>query len=156
VAEAAVGVVPPARAATGAAINNTFRQVGVAAGVAALGAVFQSHVESKLTSLLAHGPASLQGHTDGIVAAVSSGNAKAAIASAPPESRAYVGHVARQAFVSGLNEIFVIAGITALAGAVLSLVLIRARDFEAARREPRLSAVTGTGPEPTESAAIAA
>jgi predicted MFS family arabinose efflux permease len=44
VSEAAIGVVPAAKAATGAAINNTFRQVGVAVGIAALGAVFQGRV----------------------------------------------------------------------------------------------------------------
>ena len=129
VAEAAIGVVPAARAATGAAINNTFRQVGVAVGVAGLGALFQSRVESKLGDLLASGPASLQGHAHGIASAVSSGNAKAAVATAPPGARGFVAHAGRQAFVSGLNEILLIAGVTALIGAVLSLVLVRARDL---------------------------
>jgi EmrB/QacA subfamily drug resistance transporter len=156
VAEAAIAVVPPARAATGAAINNTFRQVGVAVGIAALGAVFQSRVESKLGDLLAHGPAALHGQTHGITVAVSSGNAEAAIASAPPESRAFVGHVARQAFVSGLNEIFVIAGVTALAGAVLSLALIRARDIYGADHEASASSLHSIGTDTTEEAAIAA
>jgi hypothetical protein len=37
--------------------------------------------------------------------------------------------------VSGLNEIFVIAGVTALVGAALSLVLIRARDLHVAEEQ---------------------
>ena len=61
VAEAAIGVVPAAKAATGAAINNTFRQVGVAVGIAALGAVFQGRTEPELGDLLANGPPALQG-----------------------------------------------------------------------------------------------
>jgi EmrB/QacA subfamily drug resistance transporter len=133
VAEAAIGVVPPARAATGAAINNTFRQVGVAVGVAALGAVFQSRIESRFEQLLAHGPSALHGHASQLASEVSSGNAHAAIAAAPPATRGFLGHAAQQAFVSGLNEIFLIAGVTALVGAALSLVLIRARDLRAAQ-----------------------
>ncbi len=84
VSEAAIGVVPAAKAATGAAINNTFRQVGVAVGIAALGAVFQGRVESKLGDLLASGPPALQGQAGELAPAVSSGNAEAAIAAAPP------------------------------------------------------------------------
>jgi EmrB/QacA subfamily drug resistance transporter len=135
VAEAAISVVPPARAATGAAINNTFRQVGIAVGIAALGAVFQARIESKFGQLLANGPATLHGQANELASAVSSGNAKTAIAAAPPGARGFLGDAAQQAFVSGLNEIFVIAGVTALVGAALSLVLIRARDLHVAEEQ---------------------
>jgi EmrB/QacA subfamily drug resistance transporter len=135
VAEAAISVVPPARAATGAAINNTFRQVGIAVGIAALGAVFQARIESKFGQLLADGPAALHGHASELASAVSSGNAKTAIAAEPPGARGFLGDAAQQAFVSGLNEIFVIAGVTALVGAALSLVLIRARDLHVAEEQ---------------------
>ncbi|HEX3392068.1 MAG TPA: MFS transporter [Solirubrobacteraceae bacterium] len=40
-ASAAVGVVPPARSGMASGANNTFRQVGIATGIAALGAIFQ-------------------------------------------------------------------------------------------------------------------
>ena len=135
VSEAAIGVVPAAKAATGAAINNTFRQVGVAVGIAALGAVFQGRVESKLGDLLASGPPALQGQAGELAPAVSSGNADAAIAAAPPEAQAFLADAAREAFLSGLNVIFLIAGVTALIGAALSLVLIRARDLNVDARE---------------------
>jgi EmrB/QacA subfamily drug resistance transporter len=139
VAEAAIGVVPAARAATGAAINNTFRQVGVAVGIAALGAVFQGRTESRLGDLLQNGPPALQGRAGELAPAVASGNADAAVATAPPEAQAFLAHAARDAFVSGLNEIFLIAGVTALVGAALSLLLIRARDLQldAHEEEPR-------------------
>ena len=41
-ATAAVGVVEPARAGMASGINSTFRQVGIATGIAAWGAIFQS------------------------------------------------------------------------------------------------------------------
>jgi EmrB/QacA subfamily drug resistance transporter len=44
IATTAVGVVPPERSGMGSGINTTFRQVGIATGVAALGAVMQSRV----------------------------------------------------------------------------------------------------------------
>ena len=56
-ASTAVGVVRPQRAGMASGVNATFRQVGTAAGVAALGAVFSSHVTS------AQGPA---GAVDGL------------------------------------------------------------------------------------------
>src|SRR3954468_25088790 len=43
-ASTAVGVVEPARAGMASGINSTLRQVGIATGVAALGAVFSHHV----------------------------------------------------------------------------------------------------------------
>jgi Major Facilitator Superfamily len=135
VSEAAIGVVPAAKAATGAAINNTFRQVGVAVGIAALGAVFQGRVESKLGDLLASGPPALQGQAGELAPAVSSGNADAAIAAAPPQAQAFLADAAREAFLSGLNAIFLIAAVTALIGAALSLALIRARDLNVEAHE---------------------
>jgi EmrB/QacA subfamily drug resistance transporter len=44
-ASTAVGVVEPARAGMASGINSTFRQVGIATGVAALGAIFSSHAD---------------------------------------------------------------------------------------------------------------
>jgi EmrB/QacA subfamily drug resistance transporter len=41
-ATTAVSVVPPQKAGMAAGVNNTFRQVGIATGVAGLGAIFQS------------------------------------------------------------------------------------------------------------------
>jgi EmrB/QacA subfamily drug resistance transporter len=41
-ATTAVGVVPPQRAGMAAGVNNTFRQVGIATGIAGLGAIFEA------------------------------------------------------------------------------------------------------------------
>jgi EmrB/QacA subfamily drug resistance transporter len=43
-ASAAIGVVPPARSGMASGANNTARQVGIATGIAALGAVFQHDI----------------------------------------------------------------------------------------------------------------
>jgi EmrB/QacA subfamily drug resistance transporter len=49
-AATAIGVVEPARAGMASGINTTFRQVGTATGVAALGAIFASHVRSAVAT----------------------------------------------------------------------------------------------------------
>jgi MFS family permease len=45
-AAAMVGVLPVERSGLSSGINNTFRQVGIAAGIAALGAIFQHRLAS--------------------------------------------------------------------------------------------------------------
>ena len=114
IASTAVGVVTAAKAGMGSGINNTFRQVGIATGVAALGAVFQSTIQSKLPAQAPSGAA--QG-----------------IASAGPHVAAPGGaqavHAATAAFVSALNDLFLIGGIVALTAAALGLLLVRPRDL---------------------------
>ncbi len=52
-ASTAVGVVHHSRSGMASGINNTFRQVGIATGVAGLGAVFQHEIATKTTRALA-------------------------------------------------------------------------------------------------------
>ena len=49
-ASTSVSVVEPRRAGMASGINNTFRQIGIATGIAALGAIFQSRIESDLAA----------------------------------------------------------------------------------------------------------
>jgi EmrB/QacA subfamily drug resistance transporter len=60
-ASTAVAVVEPARAGMASGINSTFRQAGIATGVAALGAIFAAAAPEG-----ARGPAAAQGFVDGI------------------------------------------------------------------------------------------
>src|SRR3954469_15142169 len=58
-ASTAVGVVPPQRAGMGSGINSTFRQIGIATGIAGLGALFQQLLAHRATGSLAHVPPEL-------------------------------------------------------------------------------------------------
>jgi Na+/melibiose symporter-like transporter len=137
-ASAAIGVVEPARSGMASGINSTFRQVGIATGIAGLGAVFQSRVTSFVIDGLAGTPAA--GDAERIARGVASGGGRAVGEQVPEQARAAVGQVARDAFISGLNTLFVIAALTALVGAVLAAVLVRQRDF-VATGEPAPAAV---------------
>jgi MFS family permease len=120
-ASTAVGVVPPQRAGMGSGINSTFRQIGIATGIAGLGALFQQLIESKVTGPLARVPAEV----------LATGNPRVAGPS-PAAQHAYL-----EAFTSALNDLFLVAGAIAIVGGVLSAVLIRRRDFIAAQERPR-------------------
>jgi EmrB/QacA subfamily drug resistance transporter len=122
IGQAAIAVVPVERAGMGSGINNTFRQVGIATGIAALGAVFQGQVASKVASLMPGAPS-------GLAAAISSGGSRAAAAAVPPDQRAHVVDVAKTAFVSGFNEILLIGSIICFVAAALGFTLVRSRDF---------------------------
>jgi len=122
IGQAAIGVVPPQKAGMGSGINTTFRQVGIATGVASLGAVFQGQVSSKLSEVLPNGP-------HGLAEVVSSGGSVAAAKVVGPGQRAEVVQAAKVAFVSGFNEILLIASLLCFAGAVAGFFLVRSRDF---------------------------
>jgi EmrB/QacA subfamily drug resistance transporter len=142
IATAAIGVVPAARAGMGAGINNTFRQVGIATGVAALGAIFQSRVAAKLTETLPQAK-------PGLAEIVSSGGSEAAVKVVPPEAQAQVAKASTLAFTSALNEILLVGALLAFFGAALGFALVRARDFVAQSSAPEAE----PAPEPEAAAA---
>jgi len=132
IGQGAIAVVPAAKAGMGSGINTTFRQVGIATGIASLGAVFQSQVGSKLAALLPNAPASL-------AETVASGGSRAAAGAAPPGQRAEFVHAAKVAFVSGFNEILLIGAILSFLGAALGFALVRQRDFVQASGEAEVT-----------------
>jgi EmrB/QacA subfamily drug resistance transporter len=129
-ASAAIGSVPEEKAGVGSGVNNTALQVGLAAGIAAFGAVFQSRVHAVLGEQLAHTAPQLGDRTHGIVEQATGGNAGSAIDSLPPSLRGPVVEALHVAFVSGFDRILWIAAAVAFVGAVVSLLLVRQRDLE--------------------------
>jgi EmrB/QacA subfamily drug resistance transporter len=128
IGSAAVGVVPPAKAGMASGINNTFRQVGIATGIAGLGAIFQHGIESRLAESVPNAPG-------GLGEAVASSGTRAAEQGGPELVDA-----TRDAFIGSLNELFVIAAIVAFAGAIFGALLTRERDMVSVTR-------TESGPE---------
>jgi EmrB/QacA subfamily drug resistance transporter len=120
IAQVAVGVVEPARSGMAAGINNTFRQVGIATGIAGLGAIFQARVESKATSLLT-------------ASGVPGGKAESVAHAIATQQRGGarggpIAHAAQVSFISALNEILLVATVVAFVGAVLGVLLVRSED----------------------------
>ncbi len=84
-ASTAVGVVPVARAGMASGVNSTFRQVGIATGIAALGSIFSQQVAVAVRPELS-GKVPPQA-LDGLTAALSGGQVQAAAPSAPSRRR---------------------------------------------------------------------
>ena len=111
-AAGALRVVDPARTGMASGINNTFRLGGVAVGVAALGALLESRVESSLTAAIGG-----KGHDLG--AAVSSSGLRAV-----PGQPNLVEPVTT-AFVDGLNDLLLVGSAVLVVGALAGVLLLR-------------------------------
>jgi len=148
-ASTAIGVVTPDRAGMASGINSTFRQVGIATGIAGLGALFSHTVRTQIESLLSGASHVSAAASHALAAGVSQGSgAQAALARVSAQGRPAAAHAVRAGFAAGLNGIFLIGAILTLVVAVATLVLIRSQDFEtgAAHRgatDARPAAATG-------------
>ncbi|TMK70611.1 MAG: MFS transporter [Actinobacteria bacterium] len=114
-ASTAIAVVPPARAGMASGTNNTFRQVGIATGIAAYGAIFEHHIRAAFPGI----------RTEQLNAFASG---RFNVGNAPKG----VVHQVQTTFIGGLHELFVVGTCIAAVGAVLALTLVRRRDFAAA------------------------
>ncbi|HZB75362.1 MAG TPA: MFS transporter [Solirubrobacteraceae bacterium] len=127
-ATAAIGVVEPQRAGMASGINSTFRQVGIATGTAALGAIFAHIVNGQAGAFAAAAgragvdpdAADRAGEFSdfiafGVFRQVGGGDA--------------VAFAGREAFLEGLHQILLYAGSFALVSAALCAWLIRPSGF---------------------------
>jgi EmrB/QacA subfamily drug resistance transporter len=116
IAHIALALVAPARSGMASGISNTCRIGGLACGVAGLGALLQSGIQSKLDTI-----------------APGTGRATAAaVAAAGTRAPGVSPADATTAFVSGLHLIFLVGAGLLFAGAVVAFVLIRSLNVQAA------------------------
>jgi EmrB/QacA subfamily drug resistance transporter len=129
-ASTAIGVVHHSRSGMASGINSTFRQVGIATGIAGLGAVFQHDVLSTTTTALGAQLHSVQtaahGHLNTLL---ESGEVKHVFHALTPAAQHALAHSYKLGFTKAFDHILVIAAAIAFVGAVLALVLVRQRDF---------------------------
>jgi len=132
-ASTAVGVVSPARSGMASGINNTFRQVGIATGIAALGAVFQHQVPRKTIAALSEATAgrSVLASTAhaGLNKALVSGNIGSVTRPLSPAARGALVHAYHVGFTGSLTVLLEIASVVAVCGAALAFALVRSSDF---------------------------
>jgi EmrB/QacA subfamily drug resistance transporter len=121
IASTALGVVPAARSGMASGINNTMRIAGVATGIAALGAIFQSKISNVLETLLPQAPSAF---ADGVAA-----SGTQAANQAPPQFHDEAVRAAGVAFTDAFNEILLIGALILFSGAIAVLALVRQGDF---------------------------
>ena len=150
-ASTAIGVVHHSRSGMASGINNTFRQVGIATGIAGLGAIFQHDVTRKTEALLSASPpgrAVLEAGHGRLGAALVSGDVRSLGRTLSPAGRGALAHAYRTGFTGAFTSILIIAACIALVGSALALALVRGRDFVLS--EPAASAA-----EPEAAGAVA-
>jgi EmrB/QacA subfamily drug resistance transporter len=149
-ASGAVSVVQPQRSGMASGANNTARQVGIATGIAVLGAVFQSQIVKYTTSALAKTASGREVLTRGgsqLRGALSAGEVRQVAASIPVASaRQSLLNAYHVAFSSTLNHLMDIGAIVALVGAVAAFALVRQRDFVVPTGAPSAGAQSGAAP----------
>ncbi len=151
-ASTAVGVVPAEHSGMASGINATFRQVGIATGIAGLGAVFQHSVtHGTTTALRASGQARevLSTAHGQLSTLLESGEVTQIARSLSPAARTALDHSYRVGFTGAFTTIAIIAAMIALVGAVLAFILVRSRDFVSAGELPAAQ----QEPEPVATAA---
>src|ERR687896_703587 len=84
IADVAVSVVPKEQSGMAAGINDTFRQVGIAVGIAAWGGIFLGRGAARVEEVAAGTPAATGERPRQLVEAVSSDNLDEALAAVPP------------------------------------------------------------------------
>lgn len=120
-----LGVLPPAQGGLASGVNNTARQLGLAVGIAVLGALLQGHIATSVSA-----DAGGLGSRRGAVAdQLRAGDLNAATALAPAPARHGLKSAYDAAFASGLDELLLISAVLALVGVVAAVVLVRARDL---------------------------
>jgi EmrB/QacA subfamily drug resistance transporter len=129
----AIGVAEPARAGMTSGINETFQQVGVAVGIAALGSFFESRVVAAFAPAAA---GSLGAATTAVGKAIAAGNIGAATGHVPARAAVTIAQASRHAFLAGLHDVLLTAAAIALAGSVAGFLLIRSRDLHVTALSP--------------------
>jgi len=150
-ASTAIGVVPRERSGMASGINSTFRQVGIATGIAGLGAIFQHDVTRKTTSALGasgHAGAVLHAAHGQLATLLESGEVTRMAATLSPAARTALEHSYRVGFTGAFTTIAAIAAAIALTGAVLAFALVRGRDFVSTGYAPE-------APQPEPAGALA-
>ena len=107
-ASTAIGVVPAERSGMASGINSTFRQVGIATGIAGLGAVFQHSVSrGTTTALLASGHAreALSAAHGKLATLLESGEVTQIAHSLSPAARTALDHSYRVGFTEAFTTI---------------------------------------------------
>lgn len=162
-ASASVAVVPFQRSGMASGANSTFRQIGIATGIAALGAVFASQIQHKTVALLGAtsiGREVVSAGGSRLSEALQAGGVRQAISAIPSlPARVELLHAYRVGFSSTLNELMLIGAIVAFVGAVLALALVRQKDFVpsyAGEGAPATPGADPTAPEagPSEPAPV--
>jgi EmrB/QacA subfamily drug resistance transporter len=130
IAEVAVSVVPKERSGMAAGINDTFRQVGIAVGIAVWGAIFIGRGADEVGELATGTPFASGDRPRELLEAASSGTLDQTLATFPSDTQQALAAAAGEGFLAGLNAVLIVGALLSFAGAALALWLVREHEIE--------------------------
>ena len=155
-ASGAVSVVQPQHSGMASGANNTFRQVGIATGIAVLGAVFQSQIVTHTSAALVRsdgGAAVLRQGGTSLRSAMSAGEVRQVAGSLPSSARQTLMDAYHVGFSTTLNHLMWLGAVVAFVGGLAGVVLVRQRDFVVPTGAPAgRDDAPGTSTPPSQSA----
>jgi predicted MFS family arabinose efflux permease len=125
----AIGVTEPAKSGVASGINETFQQVGIAVGIAGVGAFFQHRVSDDFTSSAVGrqlGPDAAEEAAHGI----SAGGLDAVAQSAGP-LQGRVLAAGQDAFMSAFHAAMTVSAILGIIAAIIGFLMLRTKDLHA-------------------------
>ncbi|MBT0772829.1 MFS transporter [Kineosporia sp. J2-2] len=137
----AIGITEPARAGVASGVNETFQQVGVAVGIAGVGALFEHQVTESFTSSAVAGQLGPEA-ADQAASGISAG-AIDTVAQAAGPLQQQVLDAAQEAFVTGYHDAMLLAAVLAAIAATVGFLLLRTQDLHASA----LSAISTVPPD---------
>src|SRR4051794_18870347 len=131
-ASTAVGVVQPQRAGMASGINSTFRQIGIATGIALLGTLFATRLRDAVAAAVHAHPVGISAAQ--ITNALQNGQAETLFRQAgsdgdSPQQLAALQQITRGSFTNAVDHILLVAAVIAFVSGILCFVLIRQKDF---------------------------
>jgi MFS family permease len=130
IADAALKVVPKEQSGLAAGINDTFRQVGVAVGIAVWGAIVVGRGADTVDELLVGTAFARGARPRELIEAVSSGNLDQVTAGLPAQAQQLVAHATAEGFITGLNDVLTLGALLSFGGAILVLWLVRQHEID--------------------------
>ncbi|MGR8007754.1 MFS transporter [Streptomyces hypolithicus] len=133
-ASAALAAAPASRAGMAGGAANTFRQLGFAVGIPVVGAILSGAIGRELAASGAFDD------SDAAAELVTGGQSASVVAELPAQARAVGARAVEDAYAAGLDLVFLVSGVAALAAGVLVLLLVR--------RSPEDPEGRGSGSDP--------
>jgi EmrB/QacA subfamily drug resistance transporter len=125
-AVAVLSATPPNRSGLGSSILNATRQIGIAIGIAVLGAVVSNQLPGNITSQLVQRgvPAPVSATIANKIAAEGGGAGQAPVSGHLPISAAVLHQAVNQAFVNSFHVAYLISAVALLVTALLAILLL--------------------------------
>ena len=124
----AIGVAEPARSGVASGINETFQQVGIAVGIAGIGAYFQHTVSKDFTSS-AVGKQLGADTAESAAHGISAGGLDAVVKAAPDALREKVLAAGQDAFMNAFHGAMTLSAILGFVAAVIGFTMLRTKDL---------------------------